>query len=110
VEQRATVTDDAWKWADLPCFLLLFPSLPAVRNTTTCKTQKNASNGLFCFTADPVSSSSGGRSLDHGAGGLWALVEGDGEVACWRRSVAVEETEGEKDLLKWGEAPLAEEK
>jgi len=72
------------KRADLPCLLLLFPSLPEVRYTTPCKTQKNASNGLFCFTADPVSSSSSGRSLDHGAAGLWALVEGDGEVACCR--------------------------
>jgi hypothetical protein len=92
----------------LPSPSLPFPAGSEVHHSL--QNTKNASNGLFCFTADPVSSSSGGRSLDHGAAGLWALVEGDGKVACWRRSVAVEDTEGEKDLLKWGEAPLAEEK
>jgi hypothetical protein len=33
---------------------------------------------------------------------LATLVEGDEEVAGCCRSVAVEETEGEEDLLKWG--------
>jgi len=34
-------TDNARKWADLPCFLLPFPSLLAVRTTVTCKGEKN---------------------------------------------------------------------
>jgi hypothetical protein len=66
---------------------LLSPSLPfpaGCEEHHYLQNTKNASNSLFCFTADPVSSSSGGRSLDHGAAGLWVLVEGDGEVACCR--------------------------
>ena len=65
VIQRATITGDARKWADLPCFLLLFPSLPAVITTATCKQGKKTrrtqqtmicsrSTSFFqiCFTAD----------------------------------------------------------
>jgi hypothetical protein len=33
--------DNARKWADLPCFLLPFPSLLAVRTTVTCIGVKN---------------------------------------------------------------------
>jgi hypothetical protein len=33
--------------ADLPCFLLLCPSLPEVRDTTTCKTIKTQHKQLI---------------------------------------------------------------
>jgi hypothetical protein len=36
VDSRAAADNDR-KWADLPCFLLPFPSLLAVRTTVTCK-------------------------------------------------------------------------
>lgn len=43
--------DNARKWADLPCFLLPFPSLLAVRTTVTCKRGKkhNAKLPILSF-------------------------------------------------------------
>jgi len=48
VFQRATITGGRWcrKRADLPCFLLLFPSLPAVRVTITCNSKKNTHKAI----------------------------------------------------------------
>jgi hypothetical protein len=39
-------TDNARKWANLPCFLLPFPSLLAVRTTVTCKGEKKHNTKL----------------------------------------------------------------
>jgi len=38
------------KRADLPCLLLLFPSLPEVRYTTPCKTHKKT-QATVCFAS-----------------------------------------------------------
>jgi len=43
--------DNARKWADLPCFLLPFPSLLAVRTTVTCKGGKI--NTMQSFRSSP---------------------------------------------------------
>jgi hypothetical protein len=42
---------NAWKWTDLVGYLLLFPSLPAVRNTITCNNRKRTTQSIliFCF-------------------------------------------------------------
>jgi len=77
------------KRADLPCFLLLFPSLPAVRSTTTCKTQikhkqrsvlLHCRSGFFFFrwpVAGPWSCWSVGAGWRRRRGGLLScdLVE-----------------------------------
>jgi len=75
------------KLVDRDRLLLLFPSLPAVRNTTTCNNRKRTTQSililLFCRSTSlfasrfsfrfPLFSVSSGRRCDHRAAGLWVL-------------------------------------
>jgi hypothetical protein len=91
---------NAWKWTDMVGYLLLFPSLPAVRNTITCNNRKRTTQSIlfFCFLfcrsaslvrffsaaqcflfVSPSSLFSGGGLCDQGA------VGGSASVASGRR-------------------------